>query len=479
MNQSSKYLVSLIVLLVFSITGCDGHDHSMEGHDHQDSHAEHDDHSGHSDAEDHHGHEESELPAAVITHFNDYTELFVEFPILSVGNESPFAAHLTWLDTFKPVAEGSVRVVLRGGGAPEEEFSVYKPSIPGIFRPVAIPKYAGEREVIVILENEKQASIHNLGSMWVFPYVDDIPTAVEEEDDGSISYLKEQQWQVDFATAPVLERTLKESVPAVAYIKPNASAEAEVSAPHDGQLAKRGKSFPTIGMQVSKGQVLAIIGTPIGRELSTLNNGDISGTALRAPISGVIAHAHTTVGSYLEKGQPVFHIIDPKKLWLENQIPEADLLRISESDGAWFSVPNREEPFEIITSGESANGRIVAYGQINPRTRTAPFTIEFSNPDGLLRPGMLVESRVLTGKTIEAAAIPVSSIVRDNGVPVVYVELGGESFERRVIQTGVRDGNFIEVTSGVNAGERVVSRGAYLVKLAATSPAEAGHGHAH
>ena len=78
MNRSSNYILSVILFLAFLITGCDSHDHSKGDHGHDDhygKHAEHDDHSGHSDAEDHHGHEESEIPAAVITHFNDYTEL--------------------------------------------------------------------------------------------------------------------------------------------------------------------------------------------------------------------------------------------------------------------------------------------------------------------------------------------------------------------------------------------------------------------
>jgi len=59
------------------------------------------------------------------------------------------------------------------------------------------------------------------------------------------------------------------------------------------------------------------------------------------------------------------------------------------------------------------------------------------------------------------------------------VMLGGESFERRVLRLGIRDGDYVQVKSGLEPGERIVTRGAYLVRLAAASPAEAGHGHAH
>jgi multidrug efflux pump subunit AcrA (membrane-fusion protein) len=194
----------------------------------------------------------------------------------------------------------------------------------------------------------------------------------------------------------------------------------------------------------------------------------------------VISHLHATAGSYLHKGQPVFHVIDPTRLWLQSRIPENDALRMIDANGAWFTLPHLDDPIIITTYGDDANGRVIAFGHaIDPRTRTAPLILEFTNPAQILRTGMLVEAHVFTGSTVDAVAVPVSAIVRDDGVPVVYVELGGESFERRVVQLGLRDGEFIEVRKGVSGGERVVSKGAYLVKLAASGPAEAGHGHAH
>lgn len=464
-----------IILLTLLFAGCDyfDHDHHAEHEqtDHHDSRSQHDNHG--------HGHDESDIPAVAVTHFTDYSELFVEFPVLSVGNESPFAAHLTWLDNFQPVSEGKVRVILRGGDLPDEEFSVDQPSIPGIFRPIAVPEHAGKREVVVILESGKLTSIHDLGRFTVYTSQQAIPYAAEEEEDGAISYLKEQQWQVDFATTLVAKHTLHESIRALATIRAAADGEAEISAPHDGQFAAKGKKLPSIGTKVSKGQVLAIVGTPLGRELGITDKA-VSGSALRAPIDGVITHLHATPGSYLNKGQAVFHIVDPERLWLESRIPESEVLHLANANGAWLSLPGVDEPFVINTSGKNANARVVALGQtIDARTRTVPFILEFKNPKKMLRIGMLLEAHVFTGITVSSVAIPASAIVRDNGVPVVYVELGGESFERRIVQPGISDGALIEIKKGIVEGERVVSTGAYLVKLASSGPAEAGHGHAH
>ena len=478
MSRPAIFLGIFITSIPLVLGGCDALDQSHQHADHKAAGGL-DDHGSHPGGDDPHGHGHSDEPSVSVTHFNEHTELFVEFPVLSVGHESPFAAHLTWLDDFRPVSAGNVRVTLRGGGLPEEEFRVDQPSIPGIFVPVAVPLHAGQREVTVALESPRQDSVHHIGSYTVYPSKQAIPASVEEDEGGAISYLKEQQWQVDFATTLVSQRTLRESIRAVTTIKAAADREAEISAPHDGQLARRGKRFPSIGTQVRKGQVLAVVGSQLGRELQTLDKG-VSGSALRAPIDGVIAHVHATAGSYLHKGQPVFHIVDAERLWLESRIPEVDVMRLGDVAGAWISLPNSDTPFLITTRGENANGRLVAFSQtIDPSTRTAPLILEFTNPGQKLRIGMLMEAHVFTGESVDGTAVPVSAIVRDGGVPVVYVELGGESFERRVVQLGIRDGDYIEVRNGLSIGERVVSKGAYLVKLAASGPAEAGHGHAH
>jgi len=82
-----------------------------------------------------------------ITHFTDKTELFVEFPRLVAGEKSAFAAHLTGLADFQALAVAKVSVILSGGGQPDEVFNTDTPTQPGIFRPEAMPKQSGEREM--------------------------------------------------------------------------------------------------------------------------------------------------------------------------------------------------------------------------------------------------------------------------------------------------------------------------------------------
>jgi multidrug efflux pump subunit AcrA (membrane-fusion protein) len=173
----------------------------------------------------------------------------------------------------------------------------------------------------------------------------------------------------------------------------------------------------------------------------------------------------------------MFHIVDPERLWLEANVAEVDLGRLDEVSGAWFQVDGFDRSFEV---SPATGGKLVAQGSVvDPVSRTAPVVFEFPNEDRRLRVGMFAHAHIWTGHGVEAAAAPVSALIDEAGQDVIYVMTGGESFERRVVRLGIRDGDYVQVESGIEAGERIVTRGAYLVRLAAASPAEAGHGHAH
>ena len=78
-----------------------------------------------------------------------------------------------------------------------------------------------------------------------------------------------------------------------------------------------------------------------------------------------------------------------------------------------------------------------------------------------------------------APAVPESAIVDDGGRPVVFVQLEGEKFARRPVTLGNRESGYVQVLEGVRPGERVVTRGAYLIRLAAMSNQIPAHGHVH
>ncbi len=124
--------------------------------------------------------------------------------------------------------------------------------------------------------------------------------------------------------------------------------------------------------------------------------------------------------------------------------------------------------------------RPLAVGRvIEPVTRTTEVRFAFDNREARLQIGQSVTLRLYTGGESMGTAVPESAIVDDAGQPTVFVQTGGESFERRAVRLGSRTGGWVHVLEGVEPGEHVVSRGAYLVRLAAMSTQIPAHGHVH
>lgn len=526
-----------IAVVAFAACSHD-HGHDENGEDVHEGGAEH----GHGSLVAH-GHE---VGAIAITHFTDETELFVEFPPLVVGEEAPFAAHLTRLSNFLPVDKGRLTVTLSGGGIPEEQFQVDAPSIPGIFRPVARPVNAGRRNLSLSLSSDSMSVTHDLGAFTVYPDHEEAAAEQphEEEDNSEIPFLKEQQWKVDFATAAAESRVLRPSVHATGIIRARSNGEALVSAPVAGYLVP-GASFPRLGDPVSSGDPLAVVAPRVAgevdvasleleverarsrlelaerersriadlvaqeaapqrrlneaenaervaraeadaalnrlnqfhRNVGTTSDSATAAFTVRTPVSGTVADIRVAAGGFVEQGQAMFHVVDTQRLWLEANVAEVDVGRLGNVKGAWFQVDGFDRSFEI---SPNSGGQLVAQGSVvDPISRTVPVVFEFGNGDNRLRVGMFAHVHIWAGEEVEGVAVPVESLIDEAGHDVVYVMTGGESFERRVVRLGIRDGDYVHVESGIEAGERIVTRGAYLVRLAAASPAEAGHGHAH
>jgi RND family efflux transporter MFP subunit len=199
---------------------------------------------------------------------------------------------------------------------------------------------------------------------------------------------------------------------------------------------------------------------------------------LLAPISGEIVSVAHIEGEHLDAAhQEVFRIVNVDHVWIVGNISEFDLARLAETPSASLTLPSYpDRRLDILGSG----GRLVHVGKVvDPQSRTVSVVFELPNRDGLFRVGMFAEVHVETRKSVDAVAIPEEAIVMDNGRPIAFVLSEGERFQRRELELGVRDSGFVEVKRGVELGERVITKGAYAVKLAARSPASFGAGHVH
>ena len=214
---------------------------------------------------------EPEEPEPIaVTRWTDKSELFMQYPPLRVGKTSRFAIHLTDLETFKPLTEGRVVVELAYGGGQPETFSEDSPSRPGMFGVKVTLTRDGSPAMTIRVESAAVDDEHRLGPVEVTgtEQVEDHehppPHAGEGEDHShgeEISFLKEQQWTLDFTTEVVGTATMRESLTVPAKIQPRSGGRIAIPAPVGGRLST-GIRLPVIGTNVKSGQVVAAIVPP-------------------------------------------------------------------------------------------------------------------------------------------------------------------------------------------------------------------------
>ncbi len=482
---------------------------------------------------------DEEMPPVVETRWTGRSELFMEYPPLVEGENSRFAIHFTDLATFEPLRAGRAEVRLDGAGG--EAFIVDAPGRPGIFGVDVTPSRAGRYRLSIVLDAPGLADRHDLGEVTVLtPAAAEALHAHEEEEDGSIPFLKEQQWTLDFATAPAGERHIAESLVIAAEIEPRTGGRADVTTPVAGRLAGDLPAHP-VGSRVARGEPLAEIIPHSGHgedrpalelavaearnmleleraerarverlavagalperrrlearvaeqtaearlaaaeahlaQLDATRTGEGEGGrdtrfVLRAPISGVVAASDATPGASVEEGMRLFRLIALDRVHVVGALPEAALARIDELTGAELDVPGFAAPIAL--------DRLVAVGRVlEPAARTVPIIYELRAPDRRLAVGQAVSLRIFSSAAIEAVTVPESAVVDDGGQSVVFVQVGGESFERRPVRLGNREAGQVQIAGDIARGERVVVQGAPLIRLAALSPQAPAHGHTH
>ena len=118
-------------------------------------------------------------------------------------------------------------------------------------------------------------------------------------------------------------------------------------------------------------------------------------------------------------------------------------------------------------------------GVIDPRTRALPVQFHVVNRGGQLLIGQTATAILYTGAKERMVVVPKAAVLMEGGRPFVFVQSGGESFDRRFIEIATRDGDLVGVRSGVRPGDRVVTTGAYDVQLASAAGGLPAEGHVH
>jgi cobalt-zinc-cadmium efflux system membrane fusion protein len=184
---------------------------------------------------------------------------------------------------------------------------------------------------------------------------------------------------------------------------------------------------------------------------------------VRAPIAGVVTDISVTPGDYraavssaADVTTPLMSIADLSTVWVSSDVPEPfmRLIHIGENVEITF----------VAYAGEKFTGRVARVAStLDPQTRTLKVQVDLPNPDRRFVPEMFGTMRH-TGPPGVFPVVPGAAVVQEYGRSEVFVERGPGHFERRTVTTGVRTGDLVAITSGLDSKSRVIVDGAVLLK---------------
>ena len=177
--------------------------------------------------------------------------------------------------------------------------------------------------------------------------------------------------------------------------------------------------------------------------------------SLTSPIAGIVVERNGTIGATVGSDVNVFKIIDISRVWIDANVFEKDLERVRRGQEVKISVP--------AFPGSSFSGRVILISSVvDPETRSVKVRTEVPNPDGRLKPDMFANVQIVTDLHHTTISIPQSAVLDEDGKTVVFVS-EGNGYKKRQVTTGIQGNGRVEIIDGLQAGDKVVVKGNYLL----------------
>ena len=408
-----------------------------------------------------------------------------------------------------------------------------KLELKGILREIAVelsPEQVGRGVLSFIIELEEKTYEINIPEIRIFASSHKAIHWADEQSPSSTnvsSFTKEQSWKMDFKTEmPRLEK-FGSIIKTTALIKPCVAGEAIISSKSNGVIDLQSKHLSN-GLEVRKKESLLVVS---GKGLASNNssvrfveaknnfekakqnyfrlkelekdklitrsellkakneyentkvvfnnlerNFSLSGQLVYSPIDGFINKLFVNNGEYVEAGHPLLSITKNQRLVLSADVQQkyASILPLIRTANI-KSIHNNK-----VYTLEDLNGEILSYGKsANTNNYMLPIELEVDNTDDFVSGGF-VEVFLKAESLSPKLTVPISALIEEQGNFFVYVQINPELFEKREVKTGVGDGFRIEILAGLKREERIVSKGAVIVKLSqVTGSLDAHSGHVH
>ena len=231
------------------------------------------------------------------------------------------------------------------------------------------------------------------------------------------------------------------------------------SAEHDLEVAKATAENSVNGTKAAltaARRKLLILGLSEATIDALAKKTDLAATfSLNSPIDGIVVERNATIGASVGTDANLFKIIDLSRVWIDADVFEKDLPRVR---------PGQEVRLTVTAFPQSTfSGKVIFVDSVvDPNTRTVKVRTEVANPDGRLKPDMFANVQIVTDVNRAAISIPQSAVLNDDGKSIVFVAQDN-GYQKRQVQAGIQNNDRVEIVDGLNAGDKVVVKGNYLL----------------
>ena len=177
---------------------------------------------------------------------------------------------------------------------------------------------------------------------------------------------------------------------------------------------------------------------------------------LYAPIDGKVVAIEAVLGAFVDQSTEILTVIDPTLLWVDAEIYEKDLAKVRIGQAVEITVP--AYPDEVFRGKLSYIGDVV-----DEDTRTITVRAEVENDDHRLKPGMFADVCILLNGGEQALVVPTAAVLVEGDRKIVFVH-HEDCFVCREVKTGVVNGDYQQIVSGLAADEEVVIEGNHELK---------------
>lgn len=199
------------------------------------------------------------------------------------------------------------------------------------------------------------------------------------------------------------------------------------------------------------------------------------GVGVNTPLGGYIKSINVKDGEYVTAGQAIATVSQNRRLVLRADVSEKHYAALQNITTANFKTPYDNQVYEL----KELSGRLLSAGKsATDNTFFIPVTFEFDNRGDII-PGSFVEVYLISTPMENVISLPLTALTNEMGYFYVYRQLDEEGYQKQEVQVGASNGKEIQILNGVHPGDRIVTKGAYQVKMASASAAIPGHTHEH